>query len=89
MIKTIKPTNKGKSTTSRLCNPPNKVIVLSTKISILLAVTAVNAQPFHIPPQSLSGALNDYAEVADLQLSYPASRTSGIQSDGLDGDYSP
>lgn len=48
-----------------------------------------NQQNFHIPAQNLSGALSAYAEAADVQLSYPASQTSGLSSNGIDGEYTP
>jgi iron complex outermembrane recepter protein len=53
------------------------------------AATNAQAQSFNIPPQSLTGALNDYADAANVQLSYPAQQTTGLRSAGLNGEYSP
>jgi iron complex outermembrane receptor protein len=52
-----------------------------------MALADGGGQSFHIPPQSLSSALNDYAEAANVQLSYPAAKTAGLQSAGVDGEY--
>ena len=47
------------------------------------------SQTFNIPPQSLSSALNAYADAANVQLSYPAALAEGKQSSGLSGQYTP
>ena len=47
------------------------------------------SQTFNIPPQSLSSALNAYADATNVQLSYPAALAEGKQSSGLSGQYTP
>ncbi len=56
-------------------------------LSVATAKAGEPTQTFHIPPQSLAGALNEYAAAADVQLSYPAQETAGLNTIGLDGDY--
>ncbi len=48
-----------------------------------------HSQTFNIPPQSLSSALNAYADAANVQLSYPSALAEGKQSSGLSGQYTP
>lgn len=65
------------------------VLTILAIFNSLFSLNEAQAQTFHIPPQSLSGALNDYAEAANVQLSYPASQASGLRSSGIEGDYTP
>ncbi|WP_407656516.1 TonB-dependent siderophore receptor [Methyloglobulus morosus] len=62
-------------------------LTILTILNSPFTIAGEQTQAFHIPPQSLSGALNDYAEAANVQLSYPASQAAGLRSNGIDGDY--
>lgn len=62
------------------------LIILSILYS-KLSIANEQTQTFHIRPQSLSGALNDYAEAANVQLIYQTSQTAGLRSDGIEGSY--
>ncbi|NOV31637.1 TonB-dependent receptor [Methylomonas sp. ZR1] len=62
---------------------------LSLTIAAVLSTPAVMAAEqniaFDIPAQSLSGALNAFADTANVQLSYPAEMTAGLKSPGVSG----
>ncbi|MBK8816124.1 MAG: TonB-dependent receptor [Methylococcaceae bacterium] len=80
--------NKGVKAFNNTVRSPLSFAILAI-LSGPFTIVEVSAQTFHIPPQNLSGALNDYAEAANVQLSYPAAQTSGLKSNGVDGDYTP
>jgi iron complex outermembrane recepter protein len=78
---------RTKNKRKRFCNPG---------LLLCLGLVLLGAQPiraderilnYHIPPQSLTGALNDYADAANVQLSYPAEITTGMKCSGLEGKY--
>ena len=46
-------------------------------------------QHFDIPAQTLQSALNQFSEASDMQMSYPAALTKGIDTKGVSGDYTP
>jgi iron complex outermembrane recepter protein len=87
-LNNTKTTNRGNTVRAKGWKKPLPVNILAM-IGLPLACTNLQAQDFHIPPQNLSSALNAYAESANVQLSYPASQTSGLSSNGVDGDYTP
>jgi iron complex outermembrane receptor protein len=68
-------------------------------LSATLALAAVTGSPamiaeertlaFDIPPQALGAALNAYADVANVQLSYPGELAAGLKSSGVTGRYTP
>lgn len=80
--------NKGVKAFKKTVRSPLSFAILAI-LSTPFTSVEVSAQTFHIPPQNLSGALNDYAEAANVQLSYPALQASGLRSNGVDGDYTP
>ncbi len=85
MIKTKK---KGITAVEQTGKKPLPLATLAL-LGLPLACANLQAQDFHIPPQALSSALNDYAEAANVQLSYPAAQKSGLRSNGVAGDYTP
>ncbi|GGC89023.1 TonB-dependent receptor [Halopseudomonas salina] len=48
----------------------------------------VGQRYFKVPAGDLERALTDFGQQADLLLSFPAALTEGLQSAGLDGNYS-
>jgi iron complex outermembrane recepter protein len=79
-------TMRSKNKEKQFCKPG---LLLCSSLALLGAqpIRADKPGTYHIPPQSLTGALNDYAEAANVQLSYPAEITTGMKSPGLDGEY--
>ena len=77
---------RSKNKEKQFCKPG---LLLCSSLALLGAqpIRADKPGTYHIPPQSLTGALNDYAEAANVQLSYPAEITTGMKSPGLDGEY--
>ncbi|WP_427551544.1 TonB-dependent siderophore receptor [Methylomonas sp. MS20] len=79
--------------------PTFRPITANFGISLALAIAAALTSPvaiaaeqtldYDIPPQALSSALNAYADVGNVQLSYPAGLTSGLHSPGVSGKWSP
>lgn len=63
--------------------------IIVVLLSMQCAIATGQAQNLNIPPQSLTRALNDYANTANVQLSYPAHETIGLKSNGLEGEYTP
>jgi len=65
-------------------------LVLAAALAISGAASAEGAsRPFNISAGSLSTALNRLAEAGGLQLVYDASIAEGLQSQGLNGNYTP
>lgn len=62
--------------------------ILATQLNTAEAVEQ-GKQHFNIPPQSLQSALNQFSEVSDMQMSYPATLSKGITTKGVSGDYTP
>jgi Secretin and TonB N terminus short domain len=79
-------TMRSKNKEKQFCKPG---LLLCSSLALLgtQPIRADKPGTYHIPPQSLTGALNDYAEAANVQLSYPAEITTGMKSPGLDGEY--
>ena len=74
--------------------PFNARRLAQTVGAILCAAVASGAEAeesrsFDIPPQALAAALNRFSETVDMQLSYPAELTEGMQSPGVSGTYTP
>ncbi|MBA2484666.1 MAG: secretin and TonB N-terminal domain-containing protein [Nitrospira sp.] len=44
---------------------------------------------FNVSPQSLTGALNEFAVATGLQVSYPANLAAGLTSPGISGIHTP
>ncbi|MEB0044317.1 MULTISPECIES: TonB-dependent Fe(3+) dicitrate receptor FecA [unclassified Pseudomonas] len=49
---------------------------------------AADTRPYHIAPSSLENALNQFGREAGVLISFGSHLTSGLQSRGLEGDYS-
>jgi iron complex outermembrane receptor protein len=65
-------------------------LVLAAALAISGAASAEGvSRPFNISAGSLSTALNRLAEAGGLQLVYDASIAEGLQSQGLNGNYTP
>lgn len=52
-----------------------------------LASAADSTRHYEIAAGNLRDALNQFGHQANLLMSYPAQQTAGIQSQGLNGDY--
>jgi iron complex outermembrane recepter protein len=85
------------SISANTVSPINRQLYYTTH-ALLLVVAGLGSQPviadqqtqgFHITPQSLSSALNSYAEAANVQLSYQSAEAAGLSSPGVDGEYTP
>ena len=50
---------------------------------------AADAKPYHIAPSSLENALNQFGREAGVLISFGSQVTSGVQSRGLEGNYTP
>lgn len=70
---------------SRRFNP--LAVAIAAALSTPSAIAAEQSLAFNIPPQALGGALNAYAEAAQVQLSYPAELANGLKSPGVSGLY--
>lgn len=65
-------------------------LVFAAALAISGAASAEDiSRPFSIPAGSLSTALNRLAEAGGLQLVYDAGIAEGLQSQGLNGNYTP
>jgi iron complex outermembrane receptor protein len=62
-------------------------LAIATAFCSPIVIAAEQNISFMISPQSLSSALNAYAETANVQLSYPAALTEGLISPGVSGQY--
>jgi len=68
------------------------VHTVALAIAVLTAPVLYAAEElitFNIPAQALGSALNAYAELANVQLSYPATLTADLRSSGVSGKYRP
>ncbi|PZP06905.1 MAG: TonB-dependent siderophore receptor [Pseudomonas protegens] len=55
----------------------------------LVQAAEAQAQSYHIAPTSLENALNQFGRQAGVLISFGSHVTSGVQSRGLQGQYSP
>lgn len=62
-------------------------LAIATVFSAPIAIAVEQNIAFDIPPQTLGGALNAYADAANVQLSYPAKLTTGLKSPGVSGQF--
>ena len=62
-------------------------VAMVTSLGISTVFATEQNQSFNIPRQSLSSALNSYAEIANISLSYSAELATGIQSQGVKGKF--
>lgn len=60
-------------------------LTIAAALSTPTAIAAEQNIAFDIPAQSLSSALNAFADTANVQLSYPAEMTAGLKSSGVSG----
>lgn len=49
----------------------------------------LGARPFHIPGQSLAGALQTYSQITGVEVLYESSIAAGLQSPEVDGTFTP
>ena len=59
----------------------------SLSFGALPLVHADDAKPYHIAPSSLENALNQFGREAGVLISFGSQVTSGVQSRGLEGNY--
>jgi len=57
-------------------------------VSLLQAADAVG-KPYHIAPSALETALNQFGREAGVLISFGSQITAGLQSRGLEGEYTP
>jgi len=62
-------------------------ITIIASLSNSTVIAAEQNRIFNIPRQALSSALNTYAEIANISISYSAELTSGIQTAGVTGQF--
>lgn len=62
-------------------------LALALALNSIPTVAAEQNITFNIPAQTLSSALNAYAETANIQLSYPAELTNGLRSNAVSGQF--
>jgi len=67
----------------------NLVLGASLSFSALPAAMAADAKAYHIAPSSLENALNQFGREAGVLISFGSQVTSGVQSRGLEGSYTP
>lgn len=60
-------------------------IAVALALNTPMVIAAEQNLNFNIPAQALGSALNAYADVANVQLSYPAELTNGLRSSGVSG----
>ena len=64
-------------------------LVLGTSLSLgVLPQALADARTYHIAPASLEAALNQFGREAGVLISFGSATASGLQSRGLDGDFS-
>jgi len=73
----------------RVLSRPLAPLALACAAGLTPALAAEQAMEFNIPPQSLSSALNAYADQAGVQMSYPAAYAADLKSPGATGRLSP
>ena len=65
-------------------------LVLGASLTLgALPMAFAEARAYHIAPTSLEAALNQFGREAGVLISFGSSTASGIQSRGLEGNYSP
>lgn len=67
-----------------LC-PLTLAVIAALNAPVVMAAEQIMA--FDIPPQALGSALNAYADIAGVQLSYPGELTVGLATSGVKGQY--
>ncbi|WP_336354909.1 TonB-dependent Fe(3+) dicitrate receptor FecA [Pseudomonas granadensis] len=65
----------------------NVVLGASLSFSALPAALAADAKAYHIAPSSLENALNQFGREAGVLISFGSQVTGGLQSRGLEGNY--
>jgi iron complex outermembrane recepter protein len=75
--------------TRQFCHGQCLVLLLVAVFVTRFARADGQSMTFHIPPQRLASALNEYADAANVQLSYPAAQTADLKSPGVEGRYTP
>jgi len=64
------------------------VLLLCTfALSFNVLAESTSVQHFNISAQSLQSALNQFSEITDMQMSYPASLVEGVETEGIFGEY--
>lgn len=64
-------------------------LVLGASLSLgVLPQALADARTYHIAPASLEAALNQFGREAGVLISFGSATASGLQSRGLDGDFS-
>ena len=73
----------------RLTSLARLLLGASLSFSALPMAIAESAKNYHIAPSTLENALNQFGREAGVMISFSSEVASGIQSKGLNGDYSP
>ena len=73
----------------RLTSLARLLLGASLSFSALPMAFAEPAKSYHIAPSNLENALNQFGREAGVMISFSSEVASGIQSKGLNGDYSP
>ncbi len=73
----------------RLTSLARLLLGASLSFSALPIAFAEPAKSYHIAPSTLENALNQFGREAGVMISFSSEVASGIQSKGLNGDYSP
>ena len=73
----------------RLTSLARLLLGASLSFSALPLAFADPAKSYHIAPSTLENALNQFGREAGVMISFSSEAASGIQSKGLNGDYSP
>ena len=73
----------------RLTSLARLLLGASLSFSALPMAFADSAKSYHIAPSTLENALNQFGREAGVMISFSSEAASGIQSKGLNGDYSP
>ena len=73
----------------RLTSLARLLLGASLSFSALPMAFAESAKNYHIAPSTLENALNQFGREAGVMISFSSEVASGIQSKGLNGDYSP
>ena len=72
---------------SKSITPMSLIVAAVLRTSIVIA--AEQSISFNIPPQALGTALNAYADIVNVQLSYPSQLTAKLKSPGVTGQLTP
>ena len=70
---------------SDVCRLTPLSIAVALALNTPMVIAAEQNLNFNIPAQALGSALNAYADVANVQLSYPAELTGGLKSTAVSG----